>query len=306
MRFIDCFSRYHPFPFWIYFVAAVILSGILLQPAFLAVNVASAVLCSFLLKKEQALVFYVKLLPFPILIGICIFIFWRAGTPISLLGRKMGTAGGMYWALTVAGALTAFACWIYSSLIVLPWEVCFHLLSQVFPKTALRLVVFSRLVMRIRKKFSEFIYGQKCLGITRKESGRTRVLLWRLKILSAAVPWAIESFNEMAASMKARGYGLKGRTSFSQYNFRKRDGFYLTIILLLLAFLLKAAMDHGLFFTTFPFQSVTWNWADCLIVYAVLCNFPVLLYLAVKCRISWFRSKYHKIKRVYDKSRRAL
>lgn len=44
-----------------------------------------------------------------------------------------------------------------------------------------------------------------------------------LKTLSIMLTWALENGVETADSMKARGYGLKGRTSFSIFRFDSRD-----------------------------------------------------------------------------------
>ena len=44
-----------------------------------------------------------------------------------------------------------------------------------------------------------------------------------LKIFSAMISWALENAIDTADSMKARGYGLPGRTAFSIFIFDKRD-----------------------------------------------------------------------------------
>ena len=38
------------------------------------------------------------------------------------------------------------------------------------------------------------------------------------------VAWSLENSVETAASMRARGYGIKGRTSFSLFRFYRSDG----------------------------------------------------------------------------------
>lgn len=50
-----------------------------------------------------------------------------------------------------------------------------------------------------------------------KEAGRP------LPILSAMLTWSFENAVETADSMRSRGYGLKGRTSFSIYRMSRRD-----------------------------------------------------------------------------------
>ena len=44
-----------------------------------------------------------------------------------------------------------------------------------------------------------------------------------IRILSAVITWSLENAIDTSDSMKSRGYGLTGRTAYSNYVFDKRD-----------------------------------------------------------------------------------
>ena len=69
-----------------------------------------------------------------------------------------------------------------------------------------------------------------------------------VKILSIMITWSLENAIETADSMKSRGHGLKGRTSYSLYKFDKRDAIMLCAILfsgtVLMILLLTNLWEH--------------------------------------------------------------
>lgn len=54
-----------------------------------------------------------------------------------------------------------------------------------------------------------------------------------MKEFSILVTWSMENSIETSDSMRARGYGLPNRSSFSIFRFDRRDGKTLTIMVLL-------------------------------------------------------------------------
>ena len=56
-----------------------------------------------------------------------------------------------------------------------------------------------------------------------------------MQILKILITWSLEEGLQTADSMKARGYGLAKRSSYSEYSMRKKDRLLLILILLLAA-----------------------------------------------------------------------
>ena len=94
------------------------------------------------------------------------------------------------------------------------------------------------------------------------------------------VTWALENAVETADSMKARGYGLKGRTAFSIYRMEERDRYALLFLGFCGLYLACGAAAKGLRWWYYPMLSgvllepVT---ASFYLVYLALCLTPVLL-----------------------------
>ena len=90
------------------------------------------------------------------------------------------------------------------------------------PILGLTLSMIFRFIPLLQTRFKDISMGQKCMG--RKGDtgflGKARQLVKEISILIA---WSLESSIESADSMEARGYGLKGRTSFHLFKFSRRD-----------------------------------------------------------------------------------
>ena len=56
-----------------------------------------------------------------------------------------------------------------------------------------------------------------------------------MRVMSILVTWSLESSVETGDSMRARGYGLKGRSSYSVFAWSARDSVVLAVILVLVA-----------------------------------------------------------------------
>ena len=74
-----------------------------------------------------------------------------------------------------------------------------------------------------------------------------------LKILSIMTTCALENAIDTADSMKSRGYGLKGRTNFSNYRFDTRDRSMFTVLITLIVILLIGAFLGQNTIQFFPF-----------------------------------------------------
>ena len=53
-----------------------------------------------------------------------------------------------------------------------------------------------------------------------------------LSELSVMLSWSLESSIESADSMKSRGYGIKGRTAYNIFKFRKTDVIIITALII--------------------------------------------------------------------------
>ena len=90
--------------------------------------------------------------------------------------------------------------------------------------------------------------------------------------------WALENSVDTADSMKARGFGSKGRTSFSLYRFSLRDGAVLAFLLCCIALTVWGLACGGAQAYYFPGLVFSWTIPGIFSMagYALLCLTPVL------------------------------
>ena len=101
-----------------------------------------------------------------------------------------------------------------------------------------------------------------------------------MKILSILTTWALENAIDTADSMKSRGYGLKGRTSFSNFRFDTRDRIAFIVMILLIAFLLFGALageNNIVYFPAIWIKPVSFLSVLIYFAYGGLCLLPMVV-----------------------------
>jgi energy-coupling factor transport system permease protein len=89
-----------------------------------------------------------------------------------------------------------------------------------------------RFIPRLKAQLHTVREAQHCLGRDVTGGRLPERLGNAAAMLSILLTWALEDAMETADSMRSRGYGLPGRTSFSVFRFRRRDGAALGWLLL--------------------------------------------------------------------------
>ncbi len=221
----DAFSTYHPAINFLYFVVVLGFSMFLNHPAFLIISLLGAIVYSLvLLGVRKSLRFnLLGMLPMVLMValinplfnhaGVTIIGYWPTGNPMTL---ESIVYGGVM-AVMLIEVIIWFAC--YNT--IMTSDKFIYLFGRVIPALSLILSMVLRFVPKFKAQLKIISQGQRCIGrdvgsfFARARHGIT--------ILSIMVTWALENAIETADSMKARGYGLKGRTAFSNYRFDSRD-----------------------------------------------------------------------------------
>jgi len=115
-----------------------------------------------------------------------------------------------------------------------------------------------------------------------------------LNILSIMTTWSLENAIETADSMKARGYGIPGRTAYSIFTFDKRDRKALIFILFLGIYTFTGNMMGEIAFVYFPkvnMTDITPFGISVFVSYLLLCIFPVIIELWEVRKWNALRSK---------------
>lgn len=281
----DSFAALHPALTFSYFVCMMACSMLIMHPIAQAIALAGAFSYSVLAKGAKALRFsLVYLLPMLLLMavmnpafnhqGVTILFYLKSGNPVTLESILYGVAAAVMF-ITV---ILWFSC--YNA--VMTSDKFIYLFGRVIPALSLVLSMVLRFVPRYIEQIKAISYAQRSIGRDMSQGSLWRRARNGIHILSMMTTWALENGMETADSMKSRGYGLPGRTSFSIFRFDRRDGILLAIMAVL-AFIMGAGMMLGAvsmrFFPSLKLAPATGWSAAVYAAYALLCMLPVIINL---------------------------
>ena len=246
---MTAFARRHPSVNFIFFAFVLTLTMMTEHPVVQIVSLLAAVsyaVCCVgaprLLRQLRwivpLMIFAAMLNPLTSHLGETVIFRFPWGSPCTLEAVLYGG----YAAIRLAAVLFWFVCWNS----VITSDKFLYLFGGVFPSLSLTLCMGLRFVPRLLHRMREVSQAQKCL------MPDSRGLRHAGRVVSVTVTWALESALDTASSMKSRGYGLRGRTTFSPYRFSINDGFALTWIALLGAAVLAGRLRDCLSFVFYP------------------------------------------------------
>ncbi len=238
----DAFSRRHPLVNLIFFVAAALFAMLFNHPLFLGISIFAALGYSVKLKGRVALKnFFCGLLPLFIFVTVLNVFFAHYGVTVLYTfknGNNLTLESIAYGAVTGALVITMilwFSC--YSE--VVTEDKFMYVFGKRMPRVSLLLLMILRFVPLYINQLREALDARKGLGLSSGENKKD-IIKNGSAAISGVITRALENSIETADSMKARGYGLKGKTSYSRFHFAPAD-----IVLLILMLLLAAAVMAG-------------------------------------------------------------
>lgn len=223
------FDSYHPLIQFVYFVAMFTCICLFRHPVFMAIAYVSAFVWSVKLNGKKALIFNMWLIP-------CIFLYnaWYAsyhhfGMTIlwyNRIGNQMtleSIVSGFVRGVVVATVIMEFSC-VFATVTS---DKIVYLLGRVSPKLSLFFSILLRSVPRIKAWVRKADCARQGVGMGIGQGNLWQRFCHLMGLISITITWAVEHLIESAASMKCRGYSLKGRKAFSIYRFDDRDRCFL-------------------------------------------------------------------------------
>lgn len=294
----DSFSTYHPAINFFYFAGVIVLSMFFQHPVMQGISlIAGVIYACIVLGWRRALKFSLFAM-LPILIitilfnpmfnhyGVTILGYFPNGNPI--------TMESMIYGLVMGLTLITVMIWFASYNKVMTSDKFIYLFGRIIPSMSLIFSMVLRFVPMFKNQLKKISNGQKCVGRDISNGNLFEKISHGVKILSIMVTWALENAIESADSMRARGYGLKGRTAFSLYRFDKRDGI-LTAIMLFVIGGLALGLGLGYGFVQYnpifkiaplnPMGIMTYGF------YAAFCMAPIVVDLIDEIRWKKLRSE---------------
>lgn len=285
------FGGLHPAINFIYFASVILFTMFFMHPVLLAISLLCGFAYSVVLNFKKAMRFGLGfLLPMMAVMALANSLLNHSGAtillyvndnPFTLEACVYGAAA----AVMFAGVLIWFSC----SNIVMTSDKFTYLFGRVIPSLSLIFSMVMRFVPRFKTQVKIISDAQKCIGsgvdsgsvLTRAKNG--------MKILSMLTTWALENGITTADSMRARGYGLPGRTSFRIYRFDNRDKTILTLLIVLISTVLFGFFAGENTIRYFPSIAVKPVTPISLLIYGayfLLCALPLFINAV-------FEVKYH-------------
>ncbi|MDD3766458.1 MAG: energy-coupling factor transporter transmembrane component T [Eubacteriales bacterium] len=280
---MNTFKTYHPIVNFAYFTFVIVFSMFFMHPVCLGISLFCSFAYSILLNGKKAARFnFLYMLPMLLFAALVNPAFNHEGA--SILGYLPGgnplTLESIAYGVSAAVMIVSVICWFSCYNAVMTSDKFIYLFGRVAPSLSLVLSMTLRFVPKFKEQMRVVANAQKCIG--RDVTGTS--MLQRAKngvsILSIMVTWALENAVETADSMKSRGYGLKGRTSFSIYTFDLRDKRAMIAISLLGIYVAVGKFAGGLYFRYFPTiksVAITPYSISLFFAYFALCMLPIII-----------------------------
>lgn len=230
------FASLHPTVLFLFFIFAAGFSMFLMHPVFLVISFICAFGYCVYLKGKKGIKSLGLFLPVVIFAAVINAAFNHEGITILVyINDNPITLESLIYSLAAALMLLGVLLWFSCLNEVMTSDKLMCVFGKISPSIALLFSMTLRFVPRFSAQLKKINYAQKCIGRSYDDGGFFTKLRNGVKILSILITWALENAVETADSMKSRGWGLKGRTSFSGFRFDKRDGLSLSAILILAA-----------------------------------------------------------------------
>lgn len=281
----DSFAEYHPLVNLIYFILVISFSLVLMHPLAQAVSLVCGVIYAVSIHGRKTVSFLLKFsLPMVIMTafinslfnheGITVLLNFPGGNPLTLESLLYGLLAGVM--------IVSLISWFSSFSRVMTTDKLIYLFGKIIPALSLVLSMSLRFVPKFRSQLSVVADAQRSLGRDVYSGSVLNRTKTAVHIFSVVITWALENAVETADSMKNRGYGLRGRTSFSLYKYEERDKYALVWLLFCGLFLIAGAMLSAFGFRYFPdirYAAFDMTTIPFHFVFICLCLTPVIINL---------------------------
>ncbi len=277
----DGLQAIHPAVSLLYFTAVIVFAMFLMNPVCLTLSLLCSAATAVVLNGRKTVLFALKvILPLALLaIVINPFVNHRGVTVLGYLPwNNPLTLESILFGVASAVMLSSTVLWFSSFHTVMTSDKLVFLFGKTLPALGLMLSMSLRFVPKFNAELREVRNAQRLLFP--EKSGLIPRIKSAVRVLSVMISRALEDSLETADSMKARGYGLKGRTAYSRYRMTGQDWFLLSVTIVLTAAIAVFCFCKTARFRYYPSITQLKSAADTFIfygTYAVLLLIPLIL-----------------------------
>lgn len=244
---ISGFKGYHPLVNVLFFISIIAFGMLLRHPVYLVISFISST--AYYLKlsgkdgRKTVFRFLLPMLLFVVIInsffnhyGVTTLFILPSGNNFTFEALVMGIVSG----ITVVSVIQ----WFFCSNEVVTEDKFMHIFGRILPKGALVVSMILRFVPLYRRRYKEISQARKCMGLNGTDSFICKMKN-TFKNIGILVSWSFENAIETADSMKARGYGLKGRTYYSRFQWHTGDTLALILLVLFDALIIFGLVSNS-------------------------------------------------------------
>jgi len=283
------FELFHPLVIFSYFVIVLFVTMFTSHPLFLLCSLAGSVaFCGVLSARRQFLSdigFYIVVF---ILLSLANPLFSHNGeTILFFINDNPVTKEALIYGEFIAVMIIAVVFWCKCLNEVMSTDKTLYLFSRVVPKLSLLLTMALRFIPLFKRQSEKINKSQKTMGFYAADNLPDKVG-GAMRVFDSLIGWSIENSLETADSMKARGYGLPERTTFSIFTFRLDDAFMLGLMAIFLLVFIAGKSAGFLSFHFYPYMGrvvVTELSVAFYALVALFMFFPTLI--EIKEQIKW-------------------
>lgn len=241
------FKGYHPLVNVLFFISIIAFGMLLRHPVYLVISFISST--AYYLKlsgkdgRKTVFRFLLPMLLFVVIInsffnhyGVTTLFILPSGNNFTFEALVMGIVSG----ITVVSVIQ----WFFCCNEVVTEDKFMHIFGRILPKGALVVSMILRFVPLYRRRYKEISQARKCMGLNGTDSFICKMKS-TFKNIGILVSWSFENAIETADSMKARGYGLKGRTYYSRFQWQTGDTLALILLVLFDALIIFGLVSNS-------------------------------------------------------------
>lgn len=283
------FESFHPSILFLYYVLILVISMFSMNPVILFCAVIGAIVffgaqTSVRTFFEDVFFYILLFLVFSVMNPLFVhdgetILFFMNDQAITLEAVMYGAMSS----LLITGVIIWCRC--YSK--ILTTDKFLYLFGKLVPKLGLVLSMTFRFIPLFRRQIDKISSSQKTMGLYATDAIPDKIR-GSIRVFDSLLSWSMENSVDTADAMKARGYGLPGRTNFTLFQFRTMDGIMLAIVMALSAVILVITILGGYTFFYYPYvKTIEMNTKTILMYLPVLLFFLIPGVLEIKERITW-------------------
>ena len=278
------FAGYHPIINFMWFAYVILVPVFFMQPVLITVSFIAALAYSIYLDGRKTARFgFCFVLPLMVIAALFNPLFNHRGvTTLFYFHYNPITLEAVIYGIVTAGMIGGVILWFVCYNSIMTSDKFIYLFGRIIPAMSLIISMALRFIPRYKAQVTRIISARRGIGFDVGSGNFLSRVRNGGEILSVMVTWALENGIETGDSMLSRGYGLPGRTAYSNYRFDSRDRSLFTVLLVLMAVALFTFISGGIsveYYPAFVMENSRPVSEIAFICHAVICLLPFSLEL---------------------------